>query len=172
MKRVPLTIPRLLSDYGKQLLDEETRMANLLAKNPVSIDKRNLIMIERMKPIKLETFKYYWKMMGDRVPMHDIYHCEYEEWADKFNRKCQGWRNTETGKDHGYVRRCWTNIIECTYLDGKRHGFNRSIWWGDLYFSLYRYGEEVAVIRCNMDLEEVTRSGEAHLLPPVKDWVI
>ena len=104
--------------------------------------------------------------------MLDTAHSYYEEWKDKFNRKCLGWRNHDSQANHGYVRLCWTNVVECTYLGGKRHGFNRSLWWGDLYFSLYRHGEEVAVIRCDINFKEVSRSGESHLLPPVKSWLI
>ena len=129
-----------------------------------------------MRPMQVEEFKTYWKLVESDAQdalMIDCEKAELTEWEvsdPDFTLKCAGMQHKNLKIDHGIARAVSSegSIHERTLKEGKFHGLHRAVFKDKVRLSLYQEGVRIAYMAIDHKFAEIYRSDPYNYLETFK----
>ena len=140
-----------------------------------------MAMWQRLKPIKLEQFHYYWRIVEPLhngkplTPTTDVLNAEFVEWNAVFSN-FGGMRHRKYECAHGILR-CVNgkgDIYEYTAKKGKSHGLYRWITENGVVIALCREGKFEAMLSFDHRFFIMKRKDNRQIFAKMDpmDWMI
>ena len=112
-----------------------------------------------MKPLTLEELEAWWNFLRPMQTLaHDDGTAQYEEWWDG-DGDVSGMKHIVQGQMHGVCRKITLDgdIIEGTWRNGLRHGFQREITSVGVKIQVFQDFERIAQLCFDFDFGETYR---------------